>query len=108
MWDVDRSGSFEFSDRFATSLGKLFTYDDQRLASDLHATFAGQDVTVEEVHLFVLTATPAVNYKGALGTLFRDLKLRVVSGQARKGDFSNPNAVLHFVANPIPTSLFTA
>ncbi len=106
MWEVDRSGSFEFSDKFASSMGKLFAYNDVRLANDLHTTFAGQQKTIEDLELFVLTKTPAVVFKTALGNLLDENKLVHVSGHARKKDFSNSAAVVRFVANPVPSSLF--
>jgi len=106
MWGVDRSGSFEFSDKFATLLGRLFSYSEDQLAADLHKNFEGQEVSVEHVQLFALTSTPAVTFKGALVQLQRGNKLTVVSGQNRKGEFSNPQMMLHFVENPVPNSLF--
>lgn len=106
MWSVDRSGSFEFSDKFASSLGKLFSYGDDQLAADLHKTFAGKDVSVSDIERFVLVSTPAVNFKNALSQLQRSGKIRPVSGQKRKGEFSNPSTILHFLSDPVKTSLF--
>jgi len=106
MWSVDRSGSFEFSDRFATSLGRLFEYKDVDLARDIHATFAGQDLTVEAINWFVLTSTPAVNFKGALEALQRADKIRPISQQVRRFNFSDPQLVVRFIQDPIPTSMF--
>jgi three-Cys-motif partner protein len=106
MWDVDRSGSFEFSDKFASSMGQLFQYTPGDLARDLHATFAGRDLTVEEIQRFVLTSTPAVNFKSALENMQRGDKLRPVSTQTRKFDFSDPKLLIHFIQDPVPMSLF--
>jgi three-Cys-motif partner protein len=106
MWDVDRSGSFEFSDKFASSMGQLFQYSPADLARDVHATFAGRDLTVEEIQRFVLTSTPAVKFKTSLEMLQRDGKLRPKSTQIRKFDFSDPKLVLHFIKDPVPASLF--
>jgi hypothetical protein len=107
MWEVDRSGSFEFSDKFASSMGRLFSYDDNRLGNDLHTTFEGQEKSIEDLELFVLTKTPAVNFKTALSNLLDANKLVHISGHARKKDFSNAKSVVKFVANPIATSLFS-
>ncbi len=94
MWSVDRSGSFEFSDKFATSLGRLFDYEDDDLARDLYSTFSGKHISVADLQRFVLTETPSVNLKGALEKLQREDKLRPVNGkQARKYDFSDPNLI---------------
>jgi three-Cys-motif partner protein len=107
MWEVDRSGSFEFSDKFASSMGRLFSYDDNRLGNDLHTTFEGQEKSIEDLELFVLTKTPAVNFKTALSNLLDANKLVHISGHARKKDFSTAKSVVKFVANPIATSLFS-
>jgi three-Cys-motif partner protein len=107
MWNVDRSGSFEFSDKFASSLGKLFEYTDDNLARDLHATFAGQELSVEDIQRFILTSTPAYNFKTALEQMQRTGKLRPVTTQARKFDFSEPTLVVHFIRDPVPMSLFS-
>jgi three-Cys-motif partner protein len=106
MWDVDRSGSFEFSDKFASSMGKLFQYTDADLARDLHATFAGRELSVEDIQRFVLTSTPAVNFKTALETMQRSGTLRPVTPQVRKFEFSDPKQVVHFIQDPVPPSLF--
>ncbi len=106
MWEVDRSGSFEFSDKFASSMGRLFSYGDDRLADDLHKTFAGQEKSIEELELFVLTNTPAVNFKTALSKLLDVNKLVHVTGHTRKKDFSNIKAVVRFIVNPGADYLF--
>ncbi len=100
MWEVDRSGSFEFSDKFASSMGKLFAYNDARLANDLHTTFAGQQATIEDVELFVLTKTPAVNFKAALGNCWTKANsCRSVGMRERR---TSRTALPSFVLWPIP------
>jgi three-Cys-motif partner protein len=103
MWSVDRSGSFEFSDKYASSLGKLFRYSDDDLARDLHAALAGRQLSVDEIQRFVLTSTPAVNFKNALKIMQRAGTLRPLSAQARKFSASDR---IEFIADPIPPSLF--
>lgn len=78
MWGVDRSGGFEFSDKHADSLGKLFTYGDDELGRDLLDAFDGQTLTVGEVREFTLVNTPACIYKGALGDLERTKRLEAI------------------------------
>ena len=68
MWEVDRSGGFEFSDRHAHEVGKLFSYDDQRLANDLVKEFDGKPADIATIREFVLVNTPATKIK-ALGLL---------------------------------------
>ena len=83
-------------------MGKLFQYMDADLARDLHATFAGQDLSVEDVQRFVLTSTPAVNFKTAPETMQKSGTLRPVTPQARKFEFSDPKQVVQFIKTQSP------
>jgi three-Cys-motif partner protein len=71
MWQVDRSGSFEFSDKHATQHGKLFSYNEQALAAALESSLDGREMTVAEIQEYVLLNTPACNFKSALQNLER-------------------------------------
>lgn len=78
MWKVDRSGGFEFSDRHAQCVGKLFKYEDAELANDLIEAMDGQTSTVGEIEEYVLVNTPACNYKRALQILERTGRLEPI------------------------------
>jgi len=82
MRRVDPSGGFQFSDRFASQLGPLFTYGDDDLARDLSKELDGQTMTVGEVEEFVLVNTPASKYRRALGNLERTKRLKPVDPPA--------------------------
>jgi three-Cys-motif partner protein len=99
MWTVDRSGGFEFSDKFASQLGPLFTYGVADLARDLVKELHGQTMTVAEVEEYVLVNTPACNYRRTLGKLERDGQLEVVDPPIarRKGAFKDKGMKLRFV-----------
>lgn len=69
MWLVDRSGGFEFSDKFASQLGPMFKYDDAALAEDLLNDLAGRTMTVGELREYALVNTPAYKYFSAFGSM---------------------------------------
>ena len=99
MWTVDRSGGFEFSDKFASQLGPLFTYGDDDLARDLAKDLGGQTMTVGEVKEYALVNTPAHNYRRALGELERAGRLEAVDPPVgrRRGAFNNERMTVRFV-----------
>ena len=93
MWKVDRSGGFEFSDKHATMLGALFTYDENALARDLVTSLDGQEMTVSEVQEYVLVNTPACTFKSSLQQMEKTGKLRVIDAPSgrRAGSFTDDN-----------------
>jgi len=107
MWSVDRSGGFEFSDKHANSLGKLFTYGDAELGRDLVDALDGQTPTVGEVEEYVLVNTPACKYRRALGNIERTGRLeRVDSPKGRQGRaFDDKNLRVRFVRRVQPKDL---
>ncbi len=104
MWTVDRSGGFEFSDKHAAMIGKLFKYEDRDLASDLGKALGGQVLTVGQVAEYVLVNTPACKYKQALGILERSGRLEPVDlpKGRRKGAFSDETMRVRFVRKVQP------
>jgi len=89
MWAVDRSGGFEFSDKFASEHGSLFSYNDEQLANDLVAELNGRELTVTELFEHALVNTPACKPYGGMKVLERSGGLRPVfqpEGR-RKGSF---------------------
>lgn len=99
MWTVDRSGGFEFSDKHAMALGKLFQYGDADLANDLIAAHDGTELTVRAVKEYVLVQTPAYKFKEALAILERTGRLEVVDAPAdrRVGAFKELELRVRFV-----------
>lgn len=99
MWTVDRSGGFEFSDKHATALGKLFQYGDGELANDLVAAHDGKELTVSCVREYVLVQTPAYKFKEALAILERTGRLEPIDPPAerRVGTFNDPELRVRFV-----------
>lgn len=99
MWKVDRSGGFEFSDKHATALGKLFQYGDGELANDLIAAHDGKELTVGSVGEYVLVQTPAYKFKEALAILERTGRLEIVDPPAKRrlGAFKDPELRIRFV-----------
>jgi len=91
MWSVDRSGGFEFSDKFASERSSLFEYGDVDLARDLIAELAGQTMTVLELREHALKNTPACKYFEAFGLMEREGQLKPVSPPPgrRAGSFSD-------------------
>ncbi len=91
MWDVDRSGGFEFSDKFVSDRSSMFEYGDGDLAKDLVADLKGRTLTVRDVGEYALANTPAYKYLEALGLMERERQLRPVSPPAgrRAGSFGD-------------------
>ena len=107
MWTVDRSGGFEFSDKHAAMIGKLFAYEDRDLANDLVEAFDGQVLTVGEVEEYVLVNTPACSYKRVLGDLERTGRLEPVDASKgrRKCAFSDKGMRVRFGRRNQPKDL---
>lgn len=91
MWDVDRSGGFEFSDKFVSDRSSMFEYGDGDLAKDLVADLKGRTLSVKDVGEYALANTPAYKYLEALGLMERERQLRPVSPPAgrRAGSFGD-------------------
>lgn len=90
MWSVDRTGCFQFSDKDNPDQFRLFEqYSDNHLASDIRDAFKGQKITVQQVHEFVLTETPAYRHKPGLRSLERENHLKPIDPppKRRKGTF---------------------
>lgn len=79
MWDVDRSGGFEFSDKFVSDRSSMFEYDDSELAKDLAAELNGKTLAVRSIGEYALTNTPAYKYLEALRLMEREGQLRPIS-----------------------------
>ena len=107
MWTVDRSGGFEFSDKHAGSMGRLFSYDDKWLAEQLVVELDGKEMEVGEVREYVLTTTPCCNFRRALGQLERTggLEVTFAPRQRRLGDFPDENMKVRFGRKVTPTQL---
>lgn len=82
MWSVDRSGGFEFSDKFVSDRSSMFEYGDGDLARDLVADLAGQTLTVKRVGEYALVNTPAYKYLEALGVMEREGQIRPIAPPA--------------------------
>lgn len=70
MLRADSSGAFSFSDRSDPDQFQLLDYyDETALRNDIVTRFKGTTVSVSEIKHFVLTETPAVNFKAVLGKM---------------------------------------
>lgn len=78
MWSVDRSGGYEFSDKFVADTSSLFEFTEDRLIEALATELVDRTMTVEQLREHVLLSTPACNYFNAFKRLERDGRLRVV------------------------------
>jgi len=116
MWSVDRSGGFEFSDKFASERSSLFEYSDAQLAADLVKELAGETLTVDQLGEHALVHTPACSYLDAFGLMERAGQLRPVDPPAgrRAGSFGKHRSMhveIRAVAPPVKqeqASLFGA
>ena len=103
MWKVDPGGGFRFSDKDNPSQLNLFgSYQDEILAQDLGTTLHGKTLTLAQVKEFVLTKTPAYNYKTALKILVKRelLKVKNAPSNRKKGTFPDKymdQMQLHFL-----------
>lgn len=108
MWSVDRSGGYEFSDKFAAERSSLFQYTDDELSRDLVKLLCGCTLTVTELKEYALVQTPACNCLDAFGQMERKQQLRVIdppSGR-RIGSFSKYGDMKVRIDQPMATSLF--
>jgi len=97
MYKVDQTGGFRFSDSDNPCQLSIFqNCTEELLADELRSRLAGQILTVEKVKEFVLTETPAYNFKKALKILEDSYCLEVISAphKRRKGTFPNDDIVL--------------
>lgn len=111
MWSVDRSGGFEFSDKFVSERSSLFAYGDAELARDLVAELAGQVLTVQAIGEFALAHTPACNYLDALGRMEREGSVRPINPpqnrrQGSFGDYPDMRIEIRRVEKTTQGSLF--
>lgn len=111
MWDVDRSGGFEFSDKFVSDRSSMFEYGDGDLAKDLVADLKGRTLTVRDVGEYALANTPAYKYLEALGLMERERQLRPVSPPAGRragsfGDYPDMHVEIREVLKQDQGSLF--
>lgn len=106
MWSVDRSGGFEFSDKFVSERSSLFVYGDADLVRDLVAELAGRTMTVQDVKEFALMNTPACNYLDALGLMEREGSARPVSPPKgrRQGSFGDYPEMLVEIRRVVKTT----
>jgi len=91
MLKVDGTGTFTFSDR--DGLGQMplcRSIDDGQLGDRICRHFARRTVTVDEIEEYVLTETPCVNFKKALGALEKDGVARAVSAPAGRRPCTYP------------------
>lgn len=91
MWSVDRSGGFEFSDKFVSDRSSMFEYSDADLASDLVSELAGKVLTVRAIGEHALVHTPACKYLEALRLMERERMIRIVTPPVgrRAGSFGD-------------------
>ena len=104
MYRLDVTGNFRFSDRHVGQLNLLAQYFDfDWLANHLHEHYVGQTVPYGDIGKFVLTETPQVAYKKALGKLETSSRLRVLDPPKgrRRGTFKlDESALIEFLPNP--------
>ena len=111
MWDVDRSGGFEFSDKFVSDRSSMFEYGDSDLAKDLLADLKGKSLAVKDIGEYALVNTPAYKYLEALQAMEREGQVRPIAPPAgrRAGSFKDyPNMLVELREVPKQTqgSLF--
>jgi three-Cys-motif partner protein len=90
MWSVDPSGGFRFSDNDDPQQLSLFqSCTEEILAGEISEGLSGQVLSAERVKEFVLTETPAYNFKKALKILEDSGRLEIVSApyKRRRGTF---------------------
>lgn len=90
MWSVDRSGGFEFSDKFVSERSSIFEYSDGQLAADLVRDLAGKQMTVLQLKEYSLMNTPAAGCYEAFGLMEREGSLKPIASPPgrRSGSFS--------------------
>ncbi len=79
MWRVDKTGAFRFSDRDDSNQQAMFLnggYTQEWLASELSSRLIGKIMSVAAVKEFVLTQTPCVLFRDALGQLVKSRQLQ--------------------------------
>jgi len=94
MWQVDQTGGFRFSDSDNPYQLSLFqNCTEEILADEISARLSGQTLTAEKIKEFVLTATPAYNFKKTLKILEDSNRLEVISApqKRRRGTFPDEN-----------------
>jgi len=79
MWSVDRSGGFEFSDKFVSDRSSIFEYSDGDLQRCLVADLAGQTLPVKDIGEYALANSPAYKYFEALCKMEREGQIRPVT-----------------------------
>jgi hypothetical protein len=100
MMRVDPSGGFRFSREGSPEQMTIFEqYGDQLLAQDLSKALKDQILTVEQVKEYVLTQTPACNFKSAMKLLETDNRLEAIEAPPgrRKFTYSNDKMKLRFL-----------
>ena len=101
MWKVDESGGFTFSDKHGDS-PRMFRYSEADLERDLDREFRGREVTVRELHKWVLTKTPACRWKRCVGNMESKKMVRTVDpalGRTARS-YTDLDLRLAFVAPP--------
>lgn len=106
MWSVDRSGGFEFSDKFASERSSLFEYGDAQLAADLVKDLAGKTLTVDQFYEHAIVNTPACSCLEAFGLMERTGQLRAVEPPARRragsfGKYRSMHVEIRAVSPPV-------
>lgn len=96
MWSVDRSGGFEFSDKFVSDRSSMFEYSDADLARDLVSELAGKVLTVRAIGEHALVHTPACKYLEALRLMEKERMIRIVNSPVgrRAGSFGDYHDML--------------
>lgn len=98
MWIVDTSGEFCFSDKFAGQPKLLNGYDQQWLAGELTKHLSGRNITIGDLHEWVLVNTPCYLFKKALAALEKQGGILVANAPSgrRQGTFSKDDIMLAF------------
>lgn len=95
MRQVDKTGSFRFSDKDDPSqLLLLSGCDDEWLANELASRLTGRTMTAEEVKVYVLSETPCHLFKKALAKLEREDKCEIAAAPAKRRAHSFPDDLL--------------
>jgi len=104
MWNVDPSGSFQFSDATVSSQLTLFSPEPNyaQLKAMILTKFAGADVSVESLEEFVIVETPfrEAHYKRQiLSPMEKNSELTVVRSSRQKVLTYPAGTVIRFAAD---------
>ncbi len=100
MWKVDDTGSYQFSDRDDPNQMILLKSGTQPwLAGELRRRLAGRTMSIGSLKEYVLTETPCIRFKEALGELEKAGELEVLCAKEgrRRGQYPDADLLVRFV-----------